>query len=368
MLTEAGEEAATVIRLENITKRFGAITAVNDISLDLKENEFFALLGPSGCGKTTLLRMIAGFESLNEGRILLDGKDIAPLRPNRRPINLMFQSFALFPHMSVRANVSYGLEMEGVRGSELKSRVDRILETTQLTDYAKPDQLSGGQRQRVALARALVKEPRVLLLDEPLAALDKKLREHMQLELKRLQHEVGITFVVVTHDQEEALVMADRIALMRDGEVKQCASPAELYEHPNSRFVADFIGVMNFLDGEVSVEGVSVPGLGVLTGRSKGDTRTGDRACLAVRPERLTVAPATAERLTHDNVLDGTLTDIAYHGQDIGLHIAVGDSGQVLVARLSAAAEGAADFRVGDKVQIGWQAQNALILPDDTTT
>lgn len=370
MLTETGEEAATVIRLENITKRFGAITAVKDISLDLKENEFFALLGPSGCGKTTLLRMIAGFESLNEGRILLDGKDIAPLRPNRRPINLMFQSFALFPHMSVRANVSYGLEMERVRGSELKSRVDRILETTQLTEYAsrKPDQLSGGQRQRVALARALVKEPRVLLLDEPLAALDKKLREHMQLELKRLQHEVGITFVVVTHDQEEALVMADRIALMRDGEVKQCASPAELYEHPNSRFVADFIGVMNFLDGEASVEGVAVQGIGVLTGRSNGDTRTGDRACLAVRPERLTVAPASAERLTHDNVLDGTLTDIAYHGQDIGLHIAVGDNGQVLIARLSAAAEGAADFKVGDTVQVGWQTQNALILPDDSKT
>jgi len=370
MLTDAGQEATTVIRLEHITKRFGAITAVKDVSLNLKENEFFALLGPSGCGKTTLLRMIAGFETLNEGRILLDGKDIAPLRPNRRPINLMFQSFALFPHMSVRANVSYGLEMEGVRGGELKARVERILETTQLTGYAgrKPDQLSGGQRQRVALARALVKEPRVLLLDEPLAALDKKLREHMQLELKRLQHEVGITFVVVTHDQEEALVMADRIALMRDGEVKQCASPAELYEHPNSRFVADFIGVMNFLDGEVVENGVAVQGLGELAGRSNGDTRKGESACLAVRPERLAVAPEAAERLTQDNVLDGKLTDIAYHGQYIALHIAVGDNDQVLIARLSAAAERAADFRVDDKVQVGWAEQNALILPDDTNT
>ncbi|WP_397541940.1 polyamine ABC transporter ATP-binding protein [Roseovarius salis] len=363
MPANAEEAAASVIRLESVTKRFGAVTAVDNVTLDLRENEFFALLGPSGCGKTTLLRMIAGFETLNEGRILLDGQDIAPLRPNRRPINLMFQSFALFPHMSVRANVSYGLEMEGLRGADLGNRVDRILGTTQLMELAdrKPDQLSGGQRQRVALARALVKEPRVLLLDEPLAALDKKLREQMQLELKRLQHEVGITFIVVTHDQEEALVMADRIALMRGGEVKQCATPQQLYEHPNSRFVADFIGVMNFLDGEAVDAGVGVPGLGTLHGEGADKVRPGARACLAIRPERLRVTPAARA----EEGMEGHLTDIAYHGQDIGLHIALAEGQHRLVARVSAAADGAADFAVGDRVRVGWDAAHARILPDD---
>ena len=241
----------TLLAVDRVTKRFGRAAAVEAMSLDIRENEFFALLGPSGCGKTTLLRLLAGFETPDSGRILLDGVDIAPVPPNRRPLNLMFQSYALFPHMSVRGNVAYGLEMERLGRAEIAERVDAILRTTHLTELAdrRPEQLSGGQKQRVALARALVKRPRVLLLDEPLAALDKKLRGAMQLELKRLQHEVGITFVVVTHDQEEALVMADRMAVLKDGRLLQCDTPHEIYERPADRFVADFIGVMNFCEG-----------------------------------------------------------------------------------------------------------------------
>ena len=241
-----------------MVKRFGTLTAVDGVSLSIRENEFFALLGPSGCGKTTLLRMLAGFETPNGGRILLDGADVSRVPPNRRPVNLMFQSYALFPHMSVRANIAYGLEMERKSAAEIRSRVDEMLATTQLGALAdrKPDQLSGGQKQRVALARALVKRPRVLLLDEPLGALDKKLRGEMQIELKRLQHEVGITFIVVTHDQEEALVMADRMAVLKDGRLLQCDTPHAVYEHPADAFVAGFIGVMNFCEGSAVAGGV----------------------------------------------------------------------------------------------------------------
>ncbi|MBC8241570.1 MAG: ABC transporter ATP-binding protein, partial [Alphaproteobacteria bacterium] len=309
-----------VIRLEGLTKRFGPVAAVDGVSLDLQENEFFALLGPSGCGKTTLLRLAAGFEMPDEGRILLDGNDITRLRPNRRPVNLMFQSYALFPHMSVRHNIAYGLEMEGVRGAALRARVDEALETTQLAGFAdrKPDQLSGGQKQRVALARALIKRPRVLLLDEPLGALDKKLRGRMQLELKRLQHEVGITFVVVTHDQEEALVMADRVALMHDGVIVQCGAPRDLYENPGSRFVADFIGVTNFFEGVITDGGLSVPGLGLLRGAVPDGASVGGAASLAVRPERLSVSVA-APTAAEDQV-QGRGVDVALHGQAIGPH------------------------------------------------
>ncbi|WP_292635907.1 ABC transporter ATP-binding protein, partial [Mesorhizobium sp.] len=251
-------EPRTLLAIDHVSKNFGRVTAVDGISLDIRENEFFALLGPSGCGKTTLLRMLAGFETPNDGRILLDGRDIAKTPPNKRPVNLMFQSYALFPHMSVRANVSYGLEMERLPAAEIRSRVDAILATTELVPFAdrKPEQLSGGQKQRVALARALVKRPRLLLLDEPLGALDKKLRGAMQLELKRLQHEVGITFVIVTHDQEESLVMADRMAVLKDGRLLQCDTPHAIYEHPADRFVADFIGVMNFVPGKAATDGV----------------------------------------------------------------------------------------------------------------
>jgi ABC-type Fe3+/spermidine/putrescine transport system ATPase subunit len=236
--------APAIVRIAGVTKRFGSVVAVDDVSLEIRPNEFFALLGPSGCGKTTLLRMLAGFEWPSAGRIVIDGEDMAQMPPNRRPVNMVFQSYAVFPHMSVADNVAYGLRVTGTPGSEIKPRVKDALAMVRLAglDERLPDQLSGGQRQRVALARALIKRPKVLLLDEPLSALDKKLREEMQLELVRLQQDVGITFVIVTHDQDEALSMADRIAVMDQGRILQTAPPDELYEAPNCRMVADFIG------------------------------------------------------------------------------------------------------------------------------
>ena len=244
------------MRFEAVTKRFGDFTAVDNLSLDLYEREFFALLGPSGCGKTTLLRMLAGFETPDQGRVLLDGEDISPIPPYRRPVNMMFQSYALFPHLTVEGNIAFGLKQDGLPKSEIATRVAEGLALVRLEAFGKrkPHQLSGGQRQRVALARALVKRPRVFLLDEPLAALDKKLREETQFELMDLQSKLGLTFIIVTHDQEEAMTMADRIGVMNHGRLSQVATPSELYEQPNSRWVADFIGDVNLVEGRL-VEG-----------------------------------------------------------------------------------------------------------------
>jgi len=353
---------AAVIQLDGISKRFGALTAVDNVSIDLREGEFFALLGPSGCGKTTLLRMIAGFEDPDEGRILLDGEDMTRTRANRRPINLMFQSYALFPHMSVRANISYGLEMESLSKAEIGRRVAEILEQTQLDGLAmrKPHQLSGGQRQRVALARALVKRPRVLLLDEPLGALDKKLREQMQLELKRLQHELGITFVVVTHDQDEALVMADRIALMKDGRLAQLAAPRHLYEHPNSRFVAGFIGVTNLFEGIATEDGIDAAGLDNF--KADHELPPGTQCALSVRPERLEIADRPPPRL---NSVPGTIADIAYHGQDINLLVAVAGRTDPVIVRVTASGEADnSGFEPGRTVWCAWQPEFGRILKD----
>ena len=357
-MTESNDN---VIQLTGLTKRFGPVVAVDNVSLDFAENEFFALLGPSGCGKTTLLRMIAGFEMPDEGRVMLDGNDITTLRPNRRPVNLMFQSYALFPHMSVRGNIAYGLEMEKLSKDEVQRRTDEVIETTQLGEFAgrKPTQLSGGQKQRVALARALVKRPRVLLLDEPLGALDKKLRERMQLELKRLQNEVGITFVVVTHDQEEALVMADRIALMKDGVVAQCADPQTLYEHPDSRFVAEFIGITNFFEGALVSDGLGVEGLGSLKGSVPAGTAAGQAATLAVRPERISVSHA--EPAHGGNRVQGAVEQVAYHGQDISLHVQL-STGTAIIARVSPRDASANEYAVGTTVWCAWAPEHSRIL------
>ena len=346
-----------LLEIDHITKRFGGLTAVDDVSLGIRENEFFALLGPSGCGKTTLLRMLAGFETPSAGRILLDGRDISAVPPDKRPVNLMFQSYALFPHMTVRANVAYGLEMERLPAAEIRTRVDAMLATTELTRLAdrKPEQLSGGQRQRVALARARVKRPRLLLLDEPLAALDKKLRGAMQIELKRLQHEVGITFVVVTHDQDEALVMADRMAVLKDGCLLQCDTPHSIYERPADRFVADFIGIMNFVPCHASNDGViAVDGTRIAAAARPSE---GQALVAAVRPERIQLGPSVdAANRSH-----GLVEALAYHGLDLQLHVRTSLAQSPLLVRLTADAVDRRPVKVGDSVEICWSAADTRL-------
>lgn len=284
----------TLISIDGVSRRFGEVTALDSVSLDIRQGEFFALLGPSGCGKTTLLRILAGFEQPDTGSVRLDGADLLATPAHRRPVNLMFQSYALFPHMSVEKNVAYGLERERLPRAEIRERVAAVLETVGLAAQARrrPHELSGGQRQRVALARAVVKRPRLLLLDEPLSALDKKVRSEMQLELKRLQHEVGITFVVVTHDQEEAMSLADRIAVLNGGRVEQVDAPVDLYERPRTPFVAGFIGASNLFTGRVTGKGLDVDGLGVLP--APAGPMEGGTAMLAVRPELIRLGPVTA--------------------------------------------------------------------------
>ena len=352
----------SLIEIREVQKWFGPVVALAGIDLDIRENEFFALLGPSGCGKTTLLRILAGFETPDRGRITLDGRDLVAMPANRRPINMMFQSYALFPHMTVEGNVAYGLEMEGVRGAALKRRTAEALAMVQLEEVAgrKPHLLSGGQRQRVALARALVKRPRLLLLDEPLAALDKKLRDQMRLELKRLQHETGITFLIVTHDQEEALVMADRIALMNQGQIAQLGSPRALYEEPANRFVADFIGLMNLIEGRVAPGGLLAEGLAGVLPAPHGGLPAGTPAALAIRPERVRVRPAGPAAAGEGLV--GRVESIAYLGQDLILHVRVAGLKRPLVARLGAGEDTLPAMTEGASVSCAWVVERARLL------
>jgi spermidine/putrescine transport system ATP-binding protein len=318
LTVEAAEPAAMLaaaqydIRLIGLTKRFDDVVAVDGISLDIDRGQFFALLGPSGCGKTTTLRMIGGFEEPTEGRIELGGVDVAPLPPYKRDVNTVFQSYALFPHLSIFENVAFGLRRRGVRGGELRRRVIEALELVGLAglERRKPRQLSGGQQQRIALARALVNRPRVLLLDEPLGALDLKLRKEMQLELKRIQHEVGITFVHVTHDQEEAMTMADRIVIMNGGHIEQLGTPSELYEQPRTAFVAGFLGASNLLEGTVA-GGDCVKlqdGTVVQVPREALSKRSGT-VQVGVRPEKLRIGSGEEA-----NSLAGSVTESAYIG------------------------------------------------------
>ncbi|MGC5012633.1 ABC transporter ATP-binding protein [Streptosporangium sp. DT93] len=340
-----------MLKITGVGRRFGDVTALSDVSLEIRQGEFFALLGPSGCGKTTLLRILAGFESPDEGTVTLDGEDLLARPAHRRPVNLMFQSYALFPHMTVAKNVAYGLERERLDRSEVRRRVGEVLEKVGLgaTAGRRPQQLSGGQRQRVALARAIVKRPRLLLLDEPLSALDKKVRAEMQLELKRLQDEVGITFVVVTHDQEEAMSLADRIAVFDTGRVEQVDAPVELYERPRTPFVAGFVGANNLFAGRACPAGLAADGLGVLPGVST--LPDGTPALLAVRPERL--------RLGAQGVLRGEVVDVSFYGGVSHVSVLVaGRPAPVLVA-----VQGATRARAGSPVALGWAEADGVLIP-----
>src|SRR5499427_10025582 len=309
--------AAPLVRFENISKRFGDIAAVDRLSLDVYRNEFFALLGPSGCGKTTLLRLLAGFEMPDEGRVLLDGCDIAAMPPHRRPVNMMFQSYALFPHLSVAGNIAFGLRQDRLAKAAISARVDEMLALVKLEGFGgrRPDQLSGGQRQRVALARSLAKRPQVLLLDEPLAALDKQLRAETQFELMELQARLGTTFVIVTHDQEEAMTVARRMAVMDRGHIVQVGTPAEVYEQPNSRYVASFVGDANLIEGRLASTGPygslidSAAGARLATSQ-RVEAAVGATEWVALRPEKLRVA--TAPLLASENCVAGRVAEIAY--------------------------------------------------------
>jgi putrescine transport system ATP-binding protein len=368
----ADPDAVPFIRFDDVTKRFGDQAAVVDLSLDIYQGEFFCLLGPSGCGKSTLMRMLAGFEAPTRGRVLLDGADLAGVAPNRRPVNMMFQSYALFPHMSVEKNIAYGLRQEGMARDAIAARVAEMLKLVQMERFAgrRPDQLSGGQKQRVALARALAKRPRVLLLDEPLGALDRKLREETQFELMDIQIELGTTFIVVTHDQEEAMTMADRIAVMDAGRVVQVATPGEIYEQPASRFVADFVGEINLFEARVSGRGNDA---GWELVAASGETRFrvadpdarlggGDHVAVAVRPEKMRVtreAPGEAF-----NSLAGEIWDIGYLGDWTVYRIKL-DTGQIIrVTRANATRYTENPLAMEERVHVSFAPDAAVILSD----
>lgn len=358
------------LRIDCVSKTFGAFEAVKDVSLSVRKGEIFSLLGGSGCGKTTLLRMLAGFEEPTAGSIFLDGRDMAGVPPWERPVHMMFQSYALFPHMTVEANVGYGLKHERqLSRSDRNRRVAEMLDLVQLTAFAKrkPHRISGGQRQRVALARALARQPKLLLLDEPLAALDKKLREHTQFELMSIQKRTGVTFIVVTHDQEEAMTLSDRIAVMDNGKIMQTGTPADIYEFPQSRFVAGFIGSINAFEARVTGRDqgllcLDVPALGcTVMAQDVPTIAIGQQVTLAVRPEKLRISK---ERPDTRNIVGGQVRDLAYFGKDSLYRISV-DGGGLLQAHAVNAARGNEGARVAgwdDAVWISFEPSAALVL------
>jgi spermidine/putrescine transport system ATP-binding protein len=368
----------TIIEFRNITKRFGPVVAVDNVNLAIEEGEFFALLGPSGCGKTTLLRMLAGFETPTRGQILIDGEDITRSPPNRRPVNMVFQNYAVFPHLDVRRNIEYGLRMEGVGAAERRERAEAALALVQLEGYGDrmPDQLSGGQRQRVALARSIVKRPRVLLLDEPLSALDAKLREELRFEMSALQDKLGITFVMVTHDQDEALALATRCAVMHKGSLMQVATPADLYEFPASRLVADFIGSVNLFEGRVLEDEsdhalIDLPEVGARAWLDHGIGASETVPIwLALRPEKVELhkrqngsPPPEMEGTPRGyNVLKGTILDIAYLGSESVYDVRLEGGKRVRVIRPNLTRWDQEDFSWDEDVWLGWHAEAAHIL------
>ncbi len=365
-------DAVPFIRFENVTKRFGDFVAVNNLTLDIYEREFFSLLGPSGCGKTTLMRMLAGFEEPTEGRILLQGKDISGVPPYKRPTNMMFQSYALFPHMSVEKNVAFGLEQDGLPKADIVARVEEMLRLVKLTEFAKrkPSQLSGGQRQRVALARSLAKRPKVLLLDEPLGALDKKLREETQFELMDIQTNLGLTFLIVTHDPEEAMTVSDRIAVMDKGIVVQVATPAEIYEAPNSRYVADFIGDINIFDANVVANASDIGRPGLVTLDCDGlkvaveqecAAAAGSQVAFAIRPEKVRISldqPADSSI----NSAYGEVWDIGYLGDFSVFIVKLADGRVIRAAQANVSRLVDRPITFGDMVWLNWKPDSGLVL------
>jgi putrescine transport system ATP-binding protein len=327
-----------IVKLEGVRKSFGDLEAVAGVDLEVARGELFALLGGSGCGKTTLLRLLAGFETPDAGRVLIDGQDMTGVPPHQRPVNMMFQSYALFPHMDVAANIAYGLRREGHPTTEIRKRVGEALALVKLGGLGgrKPSQLSGGQRQRVALARAIVKQPKLLLLDEPLAALDRKLREGTRFELVRLQEQLGLTFIVVTHDQQEAMSMASRLAVMNTGRIVQIGTPHDLYERPASRFVADFIGIANILE-------------------------LGNGRCLALRPEKIALS---ADRPQTEQAIAGRIIDIAYEGDRSLYRVAVKGGPVMLVSLANTAPAREDSFRKGQTVWLGWRTDAGQLLDE----
>ncbi len=362
-----------LLRIEGVGKKFGNFRAVDNLSLDIRAGEFFALLGPSGCGKTTLLRMLAGFETPDEGRILLDGKDIAPIAPHQRPVNMMFQNYALFPHLSVHDNIAFGLKRAGMARVDIATRVAEMVALVKLDGLAKrkPDQLSGGQKQRVALARSLARRPQVLLLDEPLAALDKKLRESTQLELMELQRRLGTTFIIVTHDQEEAMTMANRIGVMDAGRLQQVATPRELYEAPRSRWVAEFVGDINLFEGEVSSRehqrlNVWTRLAGTIVAAQPRPPVTQANVSVAIRPEKVKlsrrgpVSDAGAPQAI--NRLEGVVTDVGYLG-GLTVYKVKLDSGAVLRSSMANTARLDIDaYSAGQRVVAWFTPDDCVVL------
>src|SRR5690348_6443343 len=357
-----------LLEIRNVTRRFGSYTAVDNVSIDVEAGEFFTLLGPSGCGKTTLLRMIAGFDLPDSGQILLDGKDMVGIPPEKRPVHTVFQTYALFPHMTVADNIAFPLKMAGKAPQEIKKRVNELLERVHLPNFGNrfPHELSGGQKQRVAFARGLVNRPRLLLLDEPLGALDAKLREEMQIELINLQKEIGITFIFVTHAQDEALALSHRIAVMNRGNVEQIDEPSKIYSAPRNHFVADFIGkisVMNatVLEAAPSHLKLDVAGLGHVTAAGNQGVRTGDRGVMAIRPEQVRISHPSTD-LELKNHFHGKVHDFLYMG-DVTTYIVELSNGVRIEALLPNSAPGRAKFfEAGDEVAVSWRHDAGIFL------
>ena len=357
-----------LVRIEAVTKTFGKVYAVDDVTLDVFRGEFFSLLGGSGCGKSTLLRILAGFEMPDRGRVLIDGVDVTRVPPHARPVNMMFQSYALFPHMNVADNIAFGLKQDRQPKAQIAERVAAMLELVQLKgmERRKPDQLSGGQRQRVALARALARQPKILLLDEPLGALDKRLREQTQFELVNIQERTGTTFITVTHDQEEAMTMSTRIAVMDAGRIVQVSTPSSLYEFPATRFVAEFVGAVNMInatvlsqDGDRVVARAHDLGLDVI-GRSGSPVPVGIDVGIAIRPEKIDVAEEPPTRA--DNVIEGKVVEIAYLGDISIYHVECANGAVLRVQETHASRSADPHYNWGDKLYLVWRAEDAAVL------